>query len=65
MFHSHGFFAVIFSRDCLRTVIFIIAVVFEAESDGAGKREACSNARCGRMSRLHSIAVVTANDFRG
>jgi hypothetical protein len=31
---------VIFSRDCLRTVFFIIAAIFEAESDGAGGCEA-------------------------
>src|SRR3990170_119010 len=48
-----GFFVVIFPRDCLRTVIFIIAVIFEVESDGAGKREASGNLCCISLYNRH------------
>jgi hypothetical protein len=48
-----AFFGVIFPRDCLRNLLFIIAVIFEVKSDGAGEREACSNVRCSRLSGRH------------
>jgi hypothetical protein len=47
------FSGVVFSRDYLGTVLFIIAAIFEAESDGAGKPETCRNVRCSRVPNRH------------
>jgi hypothetical protein len=53
LFENACLFRIVFSRDCLRTVLFIIAVILEVESDGAGEREACSNVRGSRLSGRH------------
>ena len=53
-----SFFRGYFSAGLLINGFFIIAVIFEVESNGAGKRLASSTVRCSRMPHWHGFWVL-------